>query len=215
MADRTRLEAFIVEAKRLRSIAAGCTADFFVYLMQAEADESLWRGDQKFGTGYATFAELLSKNALSSWQTLDRFKRMVDRFGIERVRHIGVDVCERLMPIPEDAPSKVEPCRRAIDTALEEAEQFVERNGTIPSKRSGDSFLRKHFDPPHKPKKESVELLALREKVAQLTAENVQLRRMLGLPPTGPIEWCGAASGAGGARKKKNRSESARMRARA
>lgn len=220
MADTNRLEAFLVEAKRLRTAAAESEADFLAYLADAEADPSIWRGSRQHGTGYATFEELLRNEPLTTPDRLSRFKVMRARFGIERVRAIGVDVCARLLAIPDDAPSRVEPKRLAIETAIEDAEAFVERNGTVPVDQTGRHIVAKHYEPPKQDRSVSQEVLELRERVAVLSAENALMRKALGLPARGPVaellrERSGGAHGPGGARKATNRRGSAEVRTQA
>lgn len=220
MADTNRLEAFLAEAKRLRTCAAVAEAEFLAYLAEAEADPSIWRGSRQHGTGYATFEELLRNEPLTTPDRLSRFKVARDRFGIDRVRTIGVDACVRLIAIPDDAPSRVEPERLAIETAIEDAEAFVERNGTVPSEQAGRVFVGKHYEPPKRTRGASQEVLELRERVAALSAENALMRKALGLPARGPVaemlrERSGGARGPGGARKATNRRSSAEVQTQA
>ena len=77
----------VSEAKRLRDAAAGAEFDFLAYLMAFEAQPEVWRN----GQARVTFADVLEGENLARPMRYGRFVEAVKRFGLERVREIGVD----------------------------------------------------------------------------------------------------------------------------
>lgn len=175
MADTKVLEAFILEAKRLRACAAEAEADFFRFLMDGERNEAMWRGDPGAKTGFTTFCELLNGADICRPHRYVRFKVAVERFGWDVVRSIGVEAATQVLPVPVGAASRTGSAE-APEAIVNDMQAFRERNNTVPSRQQARAIVRKHYDPP--PQKDE-EAPSFDDRVKELEHENAQLKKAL------------------------------------
>lgn len=170
----TAFEAWLTEAKRLRTEEAVSTAAFFEHLQAGETNENLWRR----GGGFANFAEAIQASNLCKPSRYLKFKDAVARIGIERVRAYGVDAAELILTIPHGAPSRREPEKAAEAAVLAENDAFIERNHTPPSEQQARAILRKHYEPPPRaPREMSADQARIVELTAMLAKERAALAK--------------------------------------
>lgn len=176
MADQMAFESCVQEALRLRAAWSEAGVDFFQYLVQWELDESKWKRLDGEPTGYGTFAEVLHATNIAKVHRLVRFKEIVARFGLEKVRAIGIEAAEEAFKIPDHVPSRREPEILARDAAVRDLCEFRTRNHTTPSTMTARSIERKHYEPPPKEREDEQ---SYDDRVKELERENAQLKKEL------------------------------------
>ncbi len=162
---------FIAQATQLRENAAAAESDYLAFLMEKEAEETLWGGN-----GYAAFDEIVSAYNLCETTRFAEFKKAANRFGIGTVRTIGVDAAVLFLRIPDGTKSDIMPSYLAWKCAIQDAKDDRVKTGQVISEREAKVIVRRHYKATPRPRTASAEVEKLRAQNAKLRKENADLR---------------------------------------
>lgn len=170
-----RFRMWIAECRRLRNASNEAEVDFLAFVSTGEDDEEMWRY-----AGHPTFFALVKAENVCHVDRLNTFRREVARFGFDLVRAHGVDQIREVMKIPDDAVSKADPEKLAVNAVIADLDEFRSRHGVSASKWQAENTRKRHYVPAPKladdePDDEPDDKQAAR--IAQLEAENNALRR--------------------------------------
>lgn len=142
----SRFVRWAVLAKVLRNGAVAAQVEYFALLWKGEKDEEMW----KVGAGYATFADALRKIDGPTHARYEAFKQAVREFGWDEVRANGIDPMRRLLAVPEDAYTILDPEINARSAILADYRAHRDANGTAPSALAACRKIARHYYvPPH------------------------------------------------------------------
>ena len=176
--DQNRYDWHIRECTRLQAAYSDAGVDFFVGIMNFEAEEAAWKAGVGGDTGWPTFLDCLYVTNKSQAHAYEKFKLMVDVCGsVEKLRYIGLDAAERLLHVPDDVPSNERPEVSAREAVMDEMVGYRLRNEKPAEDRHARAMQEKHFRPPPKNKGGPVnEFDRMKAEIRALKAENQALK---------------------------------------
>lgn len=164
-----RFSAWLAEAKRLRTLEAEASVDFFSHIQKGENDRALWQH-----TGKPTFEALIKGENICDPTRYGKAIKAAERWGWDQIRKHGLDAYVELMIVPATAPSRTDPNTPAEVAIRRRFDVFVNENRTPPSRQSAERIVREFYDAPPREIKAPTDL---EEQIQKLKAANRELTR--------------------------------------
>jgi hypothetical protein len=161
-------EELVETAKALRLKSERAEAEFFAFLLRAEADAGdVWRE-----AGCATFEQFVRSNQLCEFDRYANFARGVERTSLEDALANGAHWAMQVGKMHE-------PSKGLLAQFSEKASAFLEVHNVAPSEKTVQSWARELAQPPGPTGaiRQVSELAQLRAKVQVLEAEARKLRK--------------------------------------
>jgi flagellar motility protein MotE (MotC chaperone) len=172
--NKSKFDSWVTNLNRMRAQWSDAEVDFWIAVMEFEADSEAW--SRKNGNGYLCFEEALHVAGVKSPHEYRKFKACVAYLGgTDKVKAIGFDAAKELLDVPKDAPSIRTKNSLALDAIYSELVEFRTKHGKEPAGQTAATKVRQHYAPPEPPEREVLKLNAF----DRLKLENTELKKAL------------------------------------